>query len=618
MLMSRITIVSSLNRRIRVAMLALIACQSANAQPFRTEGSTILDPCGEPFVVRGVNAGIAFPADANAKSLSEITQTGANAVRLTFRWALNRSNPDVVNNALQKAADNHMVAIPSVWDATGDMSRFDFAVNFWIQPEMVAVLRKYEDNVLLNIGNEIGDANVSFTEFTGRYAQAVQKIRDAGLHMPLVIDAAGWGREENYLLENAKALIALDPDHNLVFSWHPWDQSDAPDDATANQLKQRFQSAVDTARANDIPFLIGEFSSVGATGDGYVPYQYMMEYADANQVGWLWWWWSSGNSPDAHALTTDGVFGSWANVGEEVVETSQYGIKNTAVRTHYMDFKSCSSGIPPQNEPVSPPYRLRARSGKGAEVVLYWRDSANNEKNFDIEVSDDNQQTWKLVKVLGPDSQEATIGAGAEYIYTLDQSNYLDKNNGYDPSLNYSTDYWIRVKAYRSQDAVAYSTPLKITTGTEPTACSGGAKGYGLSAQYFDDWNIWPGFITIDPQIDFDWGTGSPNPLDLTAPTDHFSVAWYGSIEPPADGEYTFYTKSDDFARVWIDGVKILDNWGAFANGWAVGKATLSGGTKHSILVEYGEWDRTASISLYWGSNQMQRQLVPSCVLFPE
>ncbi|AEG02581.1 cellulase family glycosylhydrolase [Methylomonas methanica] len=618
-LMSKFESVSIFNRNTRIALLALIAFQSANAHTFHTSGSALLDPCGVPFVVRGVNAGIAFPVDNNADSLEQITRTGANAVRLTFRWRINRSNPDLVNNALQKAAENHLLAIPSIWDASGDMNKLDFAVNFWTQPEMVAVLRRYEDNLLLNIGNEIGGGDVSFEEFTARYAQAVQKIRDAGLHMPLVVDAAAWGRGENYLLENANALIESDPDHNLLFSWHPWDQSAAPDDAIANQLKQRFKATVDAAAANNIPLLVGEFSSVGAQETGHVPYQYMMEYADTHNVGWLWWWWSSGATPDKHALTTNGAFGSWANVGEEVAMTSPYGINATAKRTHYLSSGSCAPGT--QLEVESTPNRpkmLRARVMKGAEVLLYWQIIASNEKNFDIEVSSDNQQTWKLVKVLGPDSQKVAIGAAKEYIYTLDRSKYLDPNHGYDPSLNYSTDYWVRVGAYRASNAVAYSTPIKITTNSASGMCANNSSGSGLYAQYFDARYSWPGFTTIDPQIDFDWGTGSPNPSDPTAPKDHFAVAWYGSIQPPANGEYTFYTNSDDFATVWIDGVKILDNSGAFANGWAVGKVNLSAKQKHSILVEYREWDNSASMALYWGSNQFERQLVPSCVLFPE
>lgn len=608
--------VAILNRYTCLALLALIALQSANAQTFHTDGSTLLDPCGEPFVIRGVNTGIAFPVDNYANSLEQITQTGANAVRLIFRWRINKSNPSLMANALQKAAEKHMVAIPSVWDATGNFGKLGFTVDFWTQPEMVTVLRQYEDNVLLNIGNEVGDGKVSQELFLAGYAQAVQKIRNAGLHMPLVIDAAGYGREENYILDNAKTLIDLDPDHNVMFSWHPWDQSAAPDDAAAEQLKQRFKAVVDTAAANDIPLLIGEFSSVGALQTGYVPYQFMMEYADNNDIGWLWWWWSSGQNVDAHALTTDGIFGHWANVGEEVVMTGLYSINATAKRTHYMSNGICASGTQPQDEPVpSPPYRLRARATKGAEVLLYWRDSANNERNFDIEVSNDNQQSWKLVKVLGPDSQEAAIGAGGEFVYTINRSMYLDPSQGYDPSLDYATDYWIRVGAYRAPNAVAYSTPVKITTKPDPSTCSNGS---GLFAQYFDAWNIWPGFITIDPQIDFDWGDGSPNPSDETAPTDHFAVAWYGNLQPQFDGEYTFYTDSDDFATVWVDGVKILDNSGPNDRGWAVGKATLSARQKHSILVEYREWSGQANMSLYWASNQLKRELVPSCRLFPE
>ena len=96
--------------------------------------------------------------------------------------------------------------------------------------------------------------------------------------MPLVIDAAGFGRDESYILQNAKYLINNDPDHKLLFSWHPWDEG---------QPQSRYKSAIDTAVNNRIPLLLGEISSVGALQEGTIDYRYLLQYAAEKKIGWL-------------------------------------------------------------------------------------------------------------------------------------------------------------------------------------------------------------------------------------------------------------------------------------------------------------------------------------------
>ena len=62
----------------------------------------------------------------------------------------------------------------------------------------------------------------------------------------------------------------------------------------------------------------------------------------------------------------------------------------------------------------------------------------------------------------------------------------------------------------------------------------------------------------LDEKIDFDWENNSP--MD-NIPADSFSVRWSGFIRVPETGRYTFYVKSDDGARVWIDGELVFDYW---------------------------------------------------------
>jgi mannan endo-1,4-beta-mannosidase len=583
-------------------LILLILPYTAQTATFQVDGSTLRDPCGEPLVLRGVNAGSAFPSNPNAKGLAEVAKTGANAVRLTFRWHINRSGPEQLKAALDEAIANYMVAIPALWDATGNWDRLQFAVDYWSQPAMVEVLRKYEDMVLLNIANEAGDSKVTNSEFRRGYSKAIKQLRAAGLHMPLVIDAANWGRNEAYILDNAAYLLSQDPDKNLLFSWHPWD---------TNQSVDRYRKGMDAALKSQIPLIIGEFSSIGVHYKRPIDYRSLMKFAAQRDIGWLWWWWRSGKNIDGHAMTIAGHFGNWVNVGAEVAEESPYGIRATSKRTQYLIDRSC---VPAKEiKPPAPiaPDLVEATVTQGTEVKLQWRDNADNEKHFDIQRWDRQKQQWRLIKVVGSDQTLTTIGGDLAFVYDVDTP--------HDSSLEYDTTYKIRVGAYISKDAISYSEPITVSTGNDASSC---AEGNGLKGEYFgaehgsqnfDDYDS-PTLVRFDPTIDFDWHRDSPDSKRL--PNNHFQVRWTGFIEPEFTDPYTLYIHSDDFARVWIGEQQVIDNWRGNAQGWAIAHVNFNAGQRYPIRVEYREWTGSAKIRLEWASSKLSRQIVPRCRLF--
>ena len=293
------------------------------------KGHQLLDRCGEPVVLRGANAGIAFPSDPQAQHLAQLSQTGANAVRLTFRVQYNNSSAADVDTALTAARKGGMFPIPALWDATGDWSKLGFCVDFWLKPAMVTVLKKHEAYTLLNLANEAGDGSVTDAQFRQEYAAAIKKVRAAGLKLPIVIDAAGWGREESYIINNAAYLLAQDPEASLVFSWHPWD---------TKQPQGRYQQAFSDAKSKGICLIVGEFSSLGVNYTEPIAYATIMQLAQQSSIGWLWWWWYGG---DKHSLTSDGLYGNWANAGQEVCLTSADGIQKTSLRTNEQKTGAC-------------------------------------------------------------------------------------------------------------------------------------------------------------------------------------------------------------------------------------------------------------------------------------
>ncbi|MDG1944708.1 MAG: PA14 domain-containing protein [Halioglobus sp.] len=136
-----------------------------------------------------------------------------------------------------------------------------------------------------------------------------------------------------------------------------------------------------------------------------------------------------------------------------------------------------------------------------------------------------------------------------------------------------------------------------------------GEVGSGLKAEYFSDPNLGNRVLErVDSKVQFQWGGGSPDP---TVPFDDFSVRWSGVLEPRYSEATTFYLKSDNGRRLWVDDMLLIDAW---TNDYDVEYAAtinLSSGQKVPIVVEYFESDGGASATLEWESSSLPREVVP-------
>ncbi len=139
--------------------------------------------------------------------------------------------------------------------------------------------------------------------------------------------------------------------------------------------------------------------------------------------------------------------------------------------------------------------------------------------------------------------------------------------------------------------------------------------GYGLKGEYYNNEDLTALVLTrIDPRVSFDWGSGAPAP---GVDADTFSVRWTGSVIPRSTGRYTFYTQCDDGVRLWIDGVKIVDNWTNHRGTEDSGSISLTAEQAVAITMEYYEHTGKAVAKLRWSSRDQPKEIIPSSRLRP-
>ncbi|MCS7287151.1 MAG: PA14 domain-containing protein [Anaerolineae bacterium] len=116
--------------------------------------------------------------------------------------------------------------------------------------------------------------------------------------------------------------------------------------------------------------------------------------------------------------------------------------------------------------------------------------------------------------------------------------------------------------------------------------------------EYFSNKNLSgpPVFTRQDPAINFDWGTGSPDPR---LPADVFSIRWTADIFFDHTGFYTFYAHTDDGVKVWLDSMPLIEAWwDQSATTYSVTRHVTRG--THRLEVHYYENTGFAVIKFWW------------------
>ncbi len=213
-------------------------------------------------------------------------------------------------------------------------------------------------------------------------------------------------------------------------------------------------------------------------------------------------------------------------------------------------------------------------------------------------------------------SWDTGVGAALHYVYFGD--NFQDVNSAEDGALLFGTTYdpgpmEMGKTYYWRVDSSDGPTVHRGKVWSFTTAVPGG----GLKGEYYNNMTLSgvPILTRIDPGVDFNLGADSPDPNVVNE--DAFSVRWRGEVEAVFSEKYTFYTRTDDGSRLWVNDQLIVDKW-AWVNRVVDTRGEpieLVAGERYSVRMEWFNEDGDAEAHLLWESASQAKGIIPTAAL---
>ena len=154
--------------------------------------------------------------------------------------------------------------------------------------------------------------------------------------------------------------------------------------------------------------------------------------------------------------------------------------------------------------------------------------------------------------------------------------------------------------------------PPVVLNGLKP------GSGTGLRGRYFSNVTLEgpPALTRVDTGIDLDLNTNGPGG---GLAQQNISVRWEGYVEAPVSGTYTFYTRTDDGARLWVNGRQLVDAWVDRAVTEDAGAPTfdLKAGQRVPIRFEFYQGAGGGEAHLLWSYPGQDKQTIPANRLYP-
>ena len=143
--------------------------------------------------------------------------------------------------------------------------------------------------------------------------------------------------------------------------------------------------------------------------------------------------------------------------------------------------------------------------------------------------------------------------------------------------------------------------------------------GTGLTGKYFAGQQLnptgTPTATEIDPTIDFNWNGNSPI---AGLQGSNWAGVWTGIIQAYTTGTYTLTTNSDDGVQVFINRVKVIDNYTYHAPTYDSGSVSFVAGKRYTIEIKFYQGGGGSVLQLFWQTPGLPMQIVPKSQLYPK
>jgi beta-glucosidase len=181
-----------------------------------------------------------------------------------------------------------------------------------------------------------------------------------------------------------------------------------------------------------------------------------------------------------------------------------------------------------------------------------------------------DRKAIKRIAVIGPNADPAVVGGyGSAWVTPFRAISVLAGIKEGAPSA--SVDYHVGV--HQTSEYALLGRP--VFDGPVEQAVFRGRELEGA-----------PISTTQVDRIDYRPEGDHPKPPVAGAPSENFSVRWKGQVTISAAGAYRLAANTDDGARVFVDGKKVIDDWSTHATKTNLVSLPLSQG-KHDVVVEY-------------------------------
>jgi hypothetical protein len=289
---------------------------SVPSADFTVDGTTILDPDGQPFVPKGVNVGgMNWTWDRpTVPDIDLITDCwNFNLVRVNsflFTGQIQYPQHDTNNDLdaiIRAFTDRGIVVVLEAHDRIGGYylgGDLDTLVNWYTD---LAI--RYRDNpyVWFDVMNEPGSRNgIDSESWVYMHGEVIEAIRGtAQANNVIIVEGAYGGQDtptDSAILEHSAEILNYNGQRygNIVFSIHPYDLWNAGDAPMADYF--------DRVQAQDLALVVGEYG-VQTDRDVLAAAQSVFNTAPPRDIGRIVWHWVGGDSNDLTTGTSQG--GGW-------------------------------------------------------------------------------------------------------------------------------------------------------------------------------------------------------------------------------------------------------------------------------------------------------------------